>query len=345
MKGFTEALPLVFCVAIAIAAVYTYGLAVGVNDNVVKKPIAIEKDIYLLGNSLEYSKLFLDTALKYSTYQALYDPLESTLPTKEEFQTILSEKINQNLNKYTEKNIVFFDKSHEVDLPKYDKTEVVLENQTFKIKSRGEKIKVSQDAPTEKISLGKDSSVGFELKYALFDEAQNFVKQKTLESELTSLINTFPATGEMKLSGCENREKETEDFDVFNSVYGSEYASLADAESGVLAKLTEEASKLISKQSTNTTKWEFFVLGKPTKSIIANCQTKKDDMCENNQSYSYTKTCGFEYSYQINSSIQLTDLTNKYPVESGTLLDKKVSLENLRLNFIEVLDLKSNSVI
>ena len=95
MKGFTSVLSLIFVIAIAVTAVYTYGVAVGVNEAVVKK-ISIEKDIYLLGNSLKYSKLFLDTTIKYATYQSLSDYGSSqeywdSTPTVEDFKNQILE--------------------------------------------------------------------------------------------------------------------------------------------------------------------------------------------------------------------------------------------------------------
>ena len=346
MKGFTEVLPLILCISIAVAAVYTYGVAVGVSEAVVKN-IIIEKDIYLLGNMLSYSKIFLDTSLKYSTYQSVFDvgDFNSTLPSKESFQNQVSEKIKSNLNAYTQQKVIFFDDDHQIDLPKYNKVDVLLENNTVKVHAGGDKIQISQHTPTEKIDLAKDSTLDLELEYNLFEEAAKFMSEKALEKKLKELIASFPLSGESKLVGCENKAREIDDFDVLNSVQGSNYLSINEAQNSVLVHLIDEAGALISSQSTNKTKWEFFITGNSTK-LTSSCQVKREDKCDNNQtkSYTYTKTCTFDYSYQINTSIQLTDMVNKYSVESGLLLNKKINMENLKLKFNQFLDLKSNSV-
>src|SRR3989338_716630 len=219
MKGFTSILSLIFVITIAVTAVYTYGVAVGVNEAVVKK-ISIEKDIYLFGNALDYSKLFLDTSIKYATYQSLSDYGSSqeywdNPPTIEDFKTQISEKIQTNLNKNTVKKIEFVDENHKIQLPKYNNIDVVFENNILKVKAEGDKIQISQNSPTEKIDLSKESTLVFETPYILFDLAKNFVSSKKLENQIQQIAQ-IPTFGESKLSGCDNKVKEISDIDVFN---------------------------------------------------------------------------------------------------------------------------------
>ena len=107
---------------------------------------------------------------------------------------------------------------------------------------------------------------------------------------------------------------------------------MVEAQGHLISQLIDVSNKTVESEKTSKVFFELSILSS-TSNLTLNCETKKQDKCDSEKSYSYTKTCAFDYKYILNISITLTDLQNKYPFESGTLLDKKTKLENQRLAF------------
>ncbi len=115
--------------------------------NVVEKDIEVRSEIHTMGNALDAAKLYMETALAYSTYQACYDNLrnggidssaksykgyplwDSPPPGKEGFDQALQRSILSNLELYRKSPYKFMSE-YFVNIPTYEVT--VLTEQSWK---------------------------------------------------------------------------------------------------------------------------------------------------------------------------------------------------------------------
>jgi len=133
-----------FCVVLIF-----YGTSIGLKmiggSKAYELPVKIH--IYSMDNALDAAKVYMNTGLRYSVYQACYDNLAragwpdlADVPVDErvvigdksygqirsstDFRIGLIETIQQNVNTYSSLGYSFFD-MYEVELPSYDSTEMV----------------------------------------------------------------------------------------------------------------------------------------------------------------------------------------------------------------------------
>jgi|GEM_PF-3003550 len=133
----------ILCIII-IFAVGEIGLSVGGGKQYY---LPVEIEVYSMSNALDASKVYMDTALRYSVYQACYDTLKNggwpdiakvpdgeralfegkpyaPIRTTAEFRSGLAETILSNVNTYASMDYSFFD-SYEVRVPSYQGSEFV----------------------------------------------------------------------------------------------------------------------------------------------------------------------------------------------------------------------------
>ncbi len=337
MKGFgSSILAFIFLIAIAVTAFYTYGLAVGVNEGVVKK-ISIEKDVYLLGNAAEYGKLYLDAALKYSVYQALYDygleqkaaafwepvEIESGAPysgsmfsyinlySESQFFSTLSRKIKENMDKYTENKITYFNTDYKVNLPKY---EISMES-PISIKAKPDsKAEIRKQTVTEDIIIRKSAELSFTPTYSLFEEATTFVSSRKAENSVNNILSSFD------LVGKKNSECQVEPIEVFNVVHNSSFPSFVEAGEKISSMVFSEMSGIVS-DANSTSTWSVLPSGNVTitTECIDSCVEPKSTSC----TFEYVHDFEFIFSIEGNES---------FPVVSGDIA-KKTRFEPQKLEF------------
>ncbi len=91
-----------------------------------KSELQFDEDLYVTENALRLSKLYLETALDYSVYQAMFDAGKDGLPKNiDDLKGKLASKISENMKKYTEREFNFIGKI--ARLPTYDKNMLTIE--------------------------------------------------------------------------------------------------------------------------------------------------------------------------------------------------------------------------
>lgn len=130
-------------------------------------------DIYTMKNAIDSSRIYLETAVDYSVYQAVYDIAKNGgfgndsgndwtgFLEEGEFITNTKNEILTNINAYTGKGYRFIDFPSVVGLPKYDVKDFELEKsgQGVRISLSGSNIKLSKRGEEEVISLEASSSI------------------------------------------------------------------------------------------------------------------------------------------------------------------------------------------
>ena len=73
--------------------------------------VVLHTHLYGSGNALDAAELYLETALDYSVYQAVYDALggidSGDLPDNEDIKESIRTRIEDNLEKYTREGYIF----------------------------------------------------------------------------------------------------------------------------------------------------------------------------------------------------------------------------------------------
>ena len=140
MKGTSLIIPAVALVIILVILA-SYLNIIFIKNGQIEKDIEVRSEMHTMGNALEAAKLYMETALAYSTYQACYDSLKNggwdTLqgrrthagyalwdstalpPTKDELDANLKKSIRSNLDLYRKQTYRFMT-DYFVNLPSYD---------------------------------------------------------------------------------------------------------------------------------------------------------------------------------------------------------------------------------
>lgn len=99
-----------------------------------KAELGFEEDLYVISNSLKLGKLYLETSMDYSVYQAMYDAGKNggwdikrgdLNLNRDVLESALKTKISENLKKYAEKGYNFLGKI--IRLPAYEESGMVIE--------------------------------------------------------------------------------------------------------------------------------------------------------------------------------------------------------------------------
>jgi hypothetical protein len=138
MKGTSLVIPAIFA-GIIIAALVVAVNVPYLKTGQIEKDIEVRAQIHTMGNALDAAKLYMDTALAYSTYQACYDnlrsgglekasksyqgyPLWDSMPAgKEAFDQALQKSILSNLELYRKSSYRFMS-DYYVNMPAYEVT-------------------------------------------------------------------------------------------------------------------------------------------------------------------------------------------------------------------------------
>lgn len=81
----------------------------------------LQRDLYMMNNSLTAARSYMDTALSYSVYQACYDTLRKTdaSATDDAFKANLAESVKTYLNRYRADEYYFMS-NYPVNIPAYE---------------------------------------------------------------------------------------------------------------------------------------------------------------------------------------------------------------------------------
>lgn len=145
-------------------------------------------DIYVMKNAIDSSKLYLQTSLDYSVYQAMYDIAKNgglsgtgnkwdNSLDENNFVSNVKAEILKNLNSYTSKGYMFLDLSL-VYLPNYEgkNTELSELDSKVKISLTGGNIRISKKDEQEIITLESSSDMerAYEIDFfGMFRKARN----------------------------------------------------------------------------------------------------------------------------------------------------------------------------
>jgi len=87
--------------------------------------VQFSEDIYVTQNALKLSKLYVESAMDYSVYQAMFDTGRNELPSSDSVLTDkLAEATAKNMKKYTESGYNFIGKT--ISLPQYAQGSIII---------------------------------------------------------------------------------------------------------------------------------------------------------------------------------------------------------------------------
>jgi hypothetical protein len=87
--------------------------------------LQFSEDIYVMQTALKLSKLYLETAMDYSVYQAMFDTGKDLPSNADVLKEMLASKISMNMKKYTMQGYDFIDKT--INLPTYEEGMIKIE--------------------------------------------------------------------------------------------------------------------------------------------------------------------------------------------------------------------------
>ncbi|MCJ7816839.1 MAG: hypothetical protein MUP55_03190, partial [Candidatus Aenigmarchaeota archaeon] len=103
MKGQALIIAAIFIVLILIVLWSVVNIP-AIKTGQIQSDVEVHSQIHIMGNALDAAKLYMETALAYSTYQACYDNLKSvgdSYPDEKTFVENLQASIKNNLGLYT----------------------------------------------------------------------------------------------------------------------------------------------------------------------------------------------------------------------------------------------------
>jgi len=301
------------------------------NGLTINRKIDLQQDFYVMSNALESAKLYLDIAIKYSTYQAIFDygKEEKTDSNAGNFEAVLSDRIKQNLNRYTQDKYSFLTPDYKVTLPKYDNINLLIENNAIKASAASRtNLIIQKEVASEKSRLEKSGNLEFIFDYPSIKYI-NILAEHNLRDKLINYINTgWKLSGNKMLTGCENKNREIEDLEVFNHISSSIYASWPDASKSFSVSIQSEILS-IRPDSTENLDLNLSV-SNVTATIDHICKTKKDDKCDQTEkTFLYVKNCDFKYNFAGNVSLSITDKNKQYPVKVMEEETEKILFTNM----------------
>jgi len=317
MKGQAEVI-LAFLLTIVMAWIMLTSLNVIWDSGfTINRKINIQQDLYAMENALDGAKLYMETALQYSTYQALFDygKEEKSDDNTGKLSAAVSEKTGQNLNRYTTDSYTFLSQNYKVALPKYEVVAVFNNNTLNIVSTSSNNFVINRVNINEKATLEKNARLEFNFVYPPLQYI-DILSSDGLNKIITDFINkTWNVTAAKTLEGCENRNKEAEDIEVFNEMSKQSFKDWAEADKHFLNSIESEIMGLQSTLSKNNITVNL-KLQNQTGHIDHLCKFTKDDKCDQAQkTYSYAKTCTFGYSQTSNIKIQINDGGKQYPVK------------------------------
>ncbi len=328
MKGMTSSiLSILLTIVLLYVAVYSIEFGTG-SGIVITRKAEFQQDMYAMSNALESAKLYMDTALKYSTYQAFYDYGKEDKTDASSIDILsLQVKIKENLNKYTAGPYTFLSKNYEVSLPLYESASVDVDYPDTNITANPiGSLSTTRADPIEKIKLEKNGKLEMVFNYPLLSQIDQ-VKPSSLKDKMSAFMEkNWKKDGVKTLEGCENKENAIKDADVFNSAHGTSFNSLEESGKQVASSIEAEMIGLKSTELPEKIKIEVSAKKSEAKISIAQiCAEETKDDCDNpNPTFSKKKTCKFVYQYEGSFLITMTDSSKEYPVSIKDGETKKV---------------------
>ncbi|MBI4163818.1 MAG: hypothetical protein HY512_03070 [Candidatus Aenigmarchaeota archaeon] len=340
MKGSaTSIFIMILAATIIFTTIYAFGITNESGEGI-QRGQTIQKDYHTISTALDVASVYLETGLRYSIYQALYEVglqnktwyNNGKIDVKQDFLKRLKPSTDAVLIKYTRDPFMFLDNNYLVTLPQYS-VEVNVENNTLTADaSSSGRLQVEKTRPEENIFLEKTVKMSESFDYKLLSDAQKFLDgvndADIINQTVSDYFNkTWKTSGELQLSGCQNKGQ-IESISVFNDANGKGFSNFTQAEQSISAEVASTVSMI------NLTKYPTVKLS-PSTTVLVNfdCPATKNDLCDKPEpSYKYTKTCNFTYSYQINTSVVLEN-NQTYPVKT----DSTIQFVNHLLEFTHII--------
>ena len=344
LKGFSPStvltMLLTMIVLVSIAFTINFTASTGAS---IKSKVEVEQDLYTMSNALDAGKLYLDTSLKYSTYQGAYDyGLEDKKDANlDSIASGVSKKIKDNLNVYSKGSYKFLSDKYLVSLPSYK----TVDSAIYKIGNTitglsisaepSDRMKISVENQNEASVLEKSAGLDLDFPYPAIQIADQLSPEK-LKQKTNSIISTkWPKTAKKEITGCKNKGQKIDTIDVFNEISKmnglqastnlqeagkalQNYISSSISDSG-----KEFSNNLITIQISAENSVGNVQLAEP-------CTEKIEDNCSKPEStFSQVKECNFNYFYSGEAKITIRDGTKSYPVLATDLGESKVMFKNL----------------
>ncbi len=342
-KGFM-AIPLIvvftLILVISLVATLNFTLQTGV---VIQKKITLQQDLYAMINALDSGKLYLDTALKYSAYQAAYDyGLEEKQDANPSSIAVkISEKIKDNLNKYTRDKYKFLSDKYEVDLPSYTRVDSELSKTGSVITGLilqaqpSANLKIERQQKDETAELEKSGKLDFDFPYPVVQIMDSLSPEKLKQKANDLISKNWPPAISKSIAGCENKAQEIKIIDVLNEKAkentGKTFPSIPNAIDGFGADISSRIQKLQDELSNKNIEVRVTIEdAKADIKPVGACQEdEKTDNCGIGGTFTYTKKCSFNYAYSGKAKIFITDKTKYYPVKLTEGADTKILFKEL----------------
>ena len=324
-KGVAEQ---VFIIAAFITIIYAFLMTINfswTSGVSVEKDITVQQNLYTMQNALDGGRLFLDTSLKYSVYQALFDygGEDKVDANKDSFSASLAEKIKQNLNVYSKQTYTFLSQNYQVKLPQYTGVSVSqdIASKTINIKATpADSMKIEKDSESENIFLAKKADLEFVLPYPLLEKIISLSPSSMKDSMIKSVETEWKKIDTKTVSVC--TDKKATDLEVFNEANKKSFKDFVEAQGGFSSYVE---SKVVDMKSM--LKLEGSIEPKTLSAKIGHSCKETIQPCSEANKFTYTKTCSFAYTYSGKVKVDIKDSSSKYPVKIGSGDSAKVSME------------------
>ncbi len=333
MKGdagivFTVILTIIILLTIILPI--NFSLTTGASIN---QKIEIQKNLYAINNALEAAKLYLETSLKYSAYQAFYDygKEKKEYSGPQNIEAELPKRIADNMDRYTREKYTAISEDYRIDLPTYIDTITVKVLADKKIKvtaSPKSNMIIDKVLSMQKIHLEKNAALEVEIAYPLLENLDKITAVKVKE-EVKRIMSSWKTQYSKTLNDCVNKNTQITDLEVFSEA------------NNINAKTWQEARTQFSDSVNNQLKEET----KPPIKIEAEnsaaeikhppcAQTVNDNCDKSNPTFSKTLSCEFTYSYSATIKAEIQDDKTKYPVktESGISFESQKFISTTPIN-------------
>jgi hypothetical protein len=330
VKGVSTAMVMVLSL-FAIVMILTSLLPMLVSETI-KEKIELQKNVYMMKNSLEAAGLYTRTALRYSLYQSCFDTLknlekqEGGLIAEKDFTKTIEEETGKNFKVYTGGKYRFL-RDYMVEMPDYNLKIEEADPEKIRIKAdSSDNLKIEKTEENETIVLEKSSTLDETVKipcFAIFRKGRELeaaVKEKASQIILEEL-KKWPENG--VLIADENPS----DFDVFRAAADEKGLMAGESEEATEKLLADKINQSLAKEFSGL-KEDDFVADIFPANTAADITVKCTGGININQEGKYVKECSFYYKSDAITSVNIGDET-KLPVFNGT----DISFEPLRLEY------------
>ncbi len=346
MKALGNMILIVFMtLMLLVSSFFVFGVTTEKGESINRRQV-LQKDYHTISTGLDAASLYLKTALRYAVYQALY---EANLEKKvwynngkanitEDFENKTRSKLDSVLVRYTRDPYTFLDGTYLVFLPEY-KSSVKIENNALRVSATtDQRLSIEKSRPKENIILEKTVPLSDVFSYKPIALAAEFLNGLNgtdfINSTATSYFNTtWKTKGAGKIVGCENKNMELENIDVFNDIHNTSFANFTESENKIGSELSDKISNL---SPFNISGIKLTLQPNSIITVASSCVVDRQDLCnQSNPYYTYTKICNFSYRYAINTTVSIEDMEAIYPIKPEK---ESITFVPQRLVFDHILD-------